>query len=375
MKFLSSLKRTVLTIALCVAPFCAIAQDSQETRQAAADRYLKAVPVSKMISDMIGEIAQQLPESQRAEFTTRMKAVMRADAIERIARESIVKTFTTDEIIALADFYGSPNGASAMQKFGTYFAQVMPTIQEEIKQAVQRVQKPSVSAIKDCDVCPGLVSIPGGSFEMGANDCGEDAQPVHHVNVNSFLLGQTAVTYGQWKAVMGASSRSISQCGDECPVSQVSWEDAQMYVTKLSERTGKRYRLPSEAEWEYAARAGSTGRWSFGDDEDQLDRHAWFGFNSFGRTQIVGQKKANAFGLFDMYGNVWQWVQDVWHPSYHGAPTDGSAWMDGGDGELRVLRGGAWFDKPVSLQSAYRSWNTSVMHYYGAGLRVARDGG
>ena len=229
--------------------------------------------------------------------------------------------------------------------------------------------------VKDCDLCPPLVPIQAGSFDMGARDGDVDAMPAHRVNVRSFLLGQTEVTYGQWKALMGPGSRSISQCGDDCPVSQVSWEDAQIYVKKLSERTGRHYRLPSESEWEYAARAGGSGGWSFGDDEDQLDRHAWFWSNSFGRTQVVGQKQPNGFGLFDMYGNVWEWVQDVWHPNYDGAPTDGSAWMSGGDGALRVLRGGAWFDKPASLKASYRSWNTAVIHYYGAGLRVARDDG
>ena len=111
--------------------------------------------------------------------------------------------------------------------------------------------------IKDCDVCPELVEIPAGSFEMGSNDGNADEKPVHRVNVASFLLGKTEVTQGQWMALMGNNPSRFSQCGDDCPVEQVSWEDAQAYVRKLNERTGKRYRLPSEAAWEYAARAGT----------------------------------------------------------------------------------------------------------------------
>lgn len=236
------------------------------------------------------------------------------------------------------------------------------------------VERESTAAVvKDCDVCPQLVSIPAGSYEMGAVDGDADSLPVHRVKVSAFLLGSTEVTYGQWAAVMGRNSRSRSQCGDACPVYRVSWEDAQLYVKILSERTGKRYRLPSEAEWEFAGRAGDAGKWGFGSDEANLSWHAWYGANSLGRTQVVGAKKANAFGLYDMHGNVCEWVQDVWHDNYMGAPTDGSAWMSGGDEDRRVLRGGSWFDKPSSLRSAYRSWRTPTVHYYGAGVRVARD--
>ena len=227
--------------------------------------------------------------------------------------------------------------------------------------------------VKDCGECPQLVAIPAGRFEMGAVDGDADSLPVRTVRVSAFLLGRTEVTYGQWKAVMGTHSRSRSACSDVCPVLRVSWQDAQLYVKLLSERTGRRYRLPSEAEWEYAARAGGTGNWGLGSDDAYLDGVAWYGSNSLGRAHAVGSKEANAFGLYDMHGNVWEWVQDVWHDGYKGAPTDGSAWMSGGDQERRVLRGGSWYDKPMSLRSAYRSWNTPVIHHYGAGLRVARD--
>ena len=337
---------------------------------------------------------QQVIDSLPAKFLALMRSEFTWDKLKPQYVQLYRETFDQEEIDGLAAFYRSTAGQAFINKMPIVMQKSMaisqsqmqalfPKIKSAVDQAISEAklaknalgQLPTSQIVKDCDLCPGLVAIPGGSFEMGTNDGGDDAKPVHRVNVSGFLLGQTDVTYGQWKALMGSSSGSVSMCGDECPVSRVSWEDAQIYVKKLSERTGKKYRLPSEAEWEYAARAGGTGKWSFGDDESQLGRHAWYAVNSFGRTQAVGQKQANAFGLFDMYGNVWQWVQDVWHPSYGGAPADGAAWMSAGDGELRVLRGGAWFDKPASLQSSYRSWNTSVIHYYGAGLRVARNGG
>lgn len=232
---------------------------------------------------------------------------------------------------------------------------------------------PATRLVKDCSDCPQLVAIPAGSFEMGAVDGDADSVPVRTVKVSSFLLGRTEVTYGQWTAVMGTASGSNAQCVDVCPVFGVSWKDAQLYVKILSERTGKRYRLPSEAEWEFAARAGGAEKLELGSDEAYLDGIAWYGLNSLGRSHVVGTKKANAFGLYDIHGNVWEWVQDVWHDDYNGAPTDASAWMSGGDEERRVLRGGSWFDKPKSLRSTYRSWNTPIVKYYGAGLRVARD--
>jgi len=224
--------------------------------------------------------------------------------------------------------------------------------------------------IKDCADCPEMVLIPAGSFEMGSNE-NTDERPVHRVNVPSFLIGKTEVTQGQWKAVMGSNPSAFSQCGDDCPVDSVSWNDAQDFAQRLSQKTGKQYRLPSEAEWEYAARAGSSTKWSFGDSEHQLGDYAWFSANSQGKTQRVAQKRPNAFGLFDMHGNVWEWVQDCWHGDYSGTPTDGSAWTTGCSNNWRVLRGGSWYGSPASLRSADRLRDAPVIRG-GGGLRLAR---
>ena len=230
---------------------------------------------------------------------------------------------------------------------------------------------------KDCDVCPEMVVIPGGSFMMGSpvSELRRFAHegPQRRVAVGSFLLGRTEVTQGQWRAVMGSNPSNFSKCGDDCPVENVSWNDAQAYVKKLSERSGKAYRLPSEAEWEYAARANSTTRWSFGDDASRLDDHAWFRENSAVKSHPVAGKQANGFGLFDMHGNVWEWVQDCYdEKAYAGqAPNDGRAYEVAGC-STRVMRGGSWRSYPHGVRSAERHRFTPDLRNVDIGVRLAR---
>ncbi len=279
-------------------------------------------------------------------------------------------------------FAGSAGG-------GTAVASIVPEAVQapSPRPAAPAVQSPAVApppaaslqpgqVVQDCDVCPRLVVIPGGRFVMGspANEPGRfgDEGPQRTVEVGLFLLGETEVTQGQWKAVMGSNPSHFNDCGDDCPVERVSWNDAQEYVRKLSERTGKRYRLPSEAEWEYAARAGSVTAWSFGNEEGRLGEHGWFNGNSGSKTQRAGSRKANAWGLHDMHGNVLEWVQDVWHDDYAGGPTDGSAWMAGGDQARRVLRGGSWYGAPQGLRSAIRNGYTPASRSNVTGFRIAR---
>jgi formylglycine-generating enzyme required for sulfatase activity len=244
------------------------------------------------------------------------------------------------------------------------------SIQEE---AARLAWQPTGKVIKDCADCPEMLAMPAGSFDMGSGADGPATTelPLHQVKLPGFLLGRTEVTQGQWRAVIGNNPSRFKDCGDDCPVENISWDDAQQFATKLSQKTGKIYRLPTEAEWEYAARAGGKGRWSFGDDESQLGAHAWFSANSDGKTHPVGQKKASVIGLHDIHGNVWEWVQDVWHENYQGAPSDGSAWVNGGDQARRVLRGGAWNNNPRNLRSANRSLYAPVS-FVSTGMRIAR---
>ena len=235
--------------------------------------------------------------------------------------------------------------------------------------------------IKDCAECPEMVVVPAGSFVMGSNKS-SDEQPTHSVNLRSFLMGKTEVTQEQWEAVMGYNP--TTKKGLTLPMTQVTWDDIQRFIAKLNQKTGQKYRLPSEAEWEYAARAGTATEWSFGDDESRLGNYAWFARNSGGKAQAVGQKLPNAFGLFDMHGNVWEWTQDCQHNTYAGAPTDGSAWTTGCLNTLRVLRGGSWASSPSVLRSAYRGRSNPDGRFFtgqnlpsnpsdGDGFRLARD--
>jgi formylglycine-generating enzyme required for sulfatase activity len=227
-------------------------------------------------------------------------------------------------------------------------------------------------AIKDCADCPEMVVIPAGSFQMGSNG-DADEEPVHSVSVSSFALGKYELTQGQWKAVMGSNPSKFSNCGDNCPVEQVSWNDIQQYIQKLNAKSGQRYRLPSEAEWEYAARAGSMGKYSWGNGIGRNNANCdgcgsqWDNKS----TAPVGQFRPNAFGLYDMHGNVWEWVQDYFHDNYSGAPSDGSAWESGGEQKRRVLRGGSW-DYPADLRSAVRGGSSPGSRGINFGFRVAR---
>jgi formylglycine-generating enzyme required for sulfatase activity len=155
------------------------------------------------------------------------------------------------------------------------------------------------------------------------------------------------------------------------PAMNLSWEDAQTYVAWLARHTGKSYRLPSEAEWEYAARAGTATLYSFGDDAAALDDYAWNKANAGSTTHPVGEKKPNPFGLYDVHGNVWEWVEDRGHPSYDGAPADGAAWSEGVTADY-MMRGGDFFFEPSHLRSAQRYMLPSNFRNYSIGFRVVR---
>ena len=199
-----------------------------------------------------------------------------------------------------------------------------------------------------------MVVIPTGRFLMGS-PC-QNENPQHIVKVNSFAIGKYPVTQAQYQSVMGINP-SYFQGNPQYPVESVSWDDTQAFCQKLSQITSKTYRLPTEAEWEYACRAGTTTRYYFGDDANQLGDYAWYDGNSQKTTHPVGQKKPNAWGLYDMSGNVWEWCEDDWHDNYIGAPTDGSTWVLKNNNRFqsrKCLRGGSWFNLPIDCRSASR---------------------
>jgi formylglycine-generating enzyme required for sulfatase activity/TPR repeat protein len=242
------------------------------------------------------------------------------------------------------------------------------------EQEEEKAAKPG-SEFKDCsNGCPTMIIVPAGKFTMGSKT-GEG--PEHEVTIaKPFAIGKFEVTFAEWDIcvdVRACPKVSDNAWGrDQRPVISVNWDEARGYVTWLTRMTGREYRLLTEAEWEYAARAGSQTNYSFGENIFEVETHAWYSSNSKGRTQPVGAKKANTFGLYDMHGNVWEWVEDVWHESYEGAPLDSSAWVQRGDTSRHVVRGGSWASNFSSLRSAHREGDASGSRRSSLGFRVGR---
>ena len=239
-----------------------------------------------------------------------------------------------------------------------------------------------------------MVSIPGGTFRMGdlSGEGDDDELPVHTVTVPAFRMNKYEVTFDQWDACVADGGCGGYYPDDEGwgrgnrPVINVSWDDAQSFIDWLNDKTGGKFRLPTEAEWEYAARAGSTTKYHFGNSESQLCRYANHADDSTDysdrnkacsdsvgkRTAVVGRYLPNSYGLYDVHGNVWEWVEDCWNDSYVGAPSDGRAWTSG-DCDKRVRRGSAWSLKPRNVRSAIRSKSNHSTHGSLIGFRLAQD--
>lgn len=223
------------------------------------------------------------------------------------------------------------------------------------------VGKP-VSAQQPAVPTPQMIRISPGSFMMGGSG-DKDEAPIHEVRFTTpFAIARYETTFDEYDRFAQATGRSLPQDDEgwgrgSRPVINVSWEDAQAYAKWLSQTTGKRYRLPTEAEWEYAARSGGQDQtWAGTSDAGQLNQYAVFEAD---RPEPVGSKKPNGLSLYDMSGNVWEWVEDCWHENYNGAPANGSGWLAANSGKCsrRVLRGGSWFNLPENLLTSYRFWS------------------
>ena len=209
-----------------------------------------------------------------------------------------------------------------------------------------------------------MVAIPGGTFKMGSpkGEGNNYEKPQHEVTVQPFYMGKYPITQAQYQTVMGKNPSYFK--GDKRPVEKVSWNEAVEFCQRLSQQTGTEYRLPSEAEWEYAARAGTTTAYYFGDTmTKELANYAG------SETTVVGEYPPNAFGLYDMHGLVWEWCQDNWHYNYEKAPNDGKAWVSG-FGSTKVIRGGSWNFNPVFCRSASRDNDFRDVRLYVIGVRV-----
>jgi formylglycine-generating enzyme len=274
----------------------------------------------------------------------------------------------------------------------------------------------SVATFRDCPGCPEMVIVPAGHFDMGSPPSETDRESnegsLHRVTVAAFALGRTEITRGQFAAFVKATQyQAIDNCwtleggkfqersgrywrdlgfpqNDKHPAACISWNDANAYAKWLSRKTGKHYRLPSEAEWEYAARAKTVTARYWGNNPDEACKYAnvadktgqtsvgalsWSAHHcadGYAFTSPVGQFKANRFGLYDMLGNLWEWTEDSYHDSYSGAPNDGSVWQ--GDDAKRIIRGGSWNNGPTRVRAAKRGRDKPTTRFSDIGFRVAR---
>ncbi|MFN6569146.1 bifunctional serine/threonine-protein kinase/formylglycine-generating enzyme family protein [Dendronalium sp. ChiSLP03b] len=296
--------------------------------------------------------------------------------------ESTNKTPVTNEPLTQ-----TPTSSNSLQTF--QFETVTVDAQGRITNRPKREAKYFVEDLGN-SVTLEMVQIPGGTFTMGS-PAGEEKRypsegPQHLVKVPGFFMGKYEITQAQYQAIMGTNPSNFK--GEKRPVENVSWNDAVEFCKKLSQKTGKTYRLPSEAEWEYACRAGTTTPFYFGETittnlANYQGTDFTFGSTTYSgnyskgpkgqyrkETTEVGSFPPNAFGLYDMHGNVWEWCQDFYHKNYNGAPTDGSAWLNDNDNKARLLRGGCWLNSPDFCRSAYRVRLEADLRGYVFGFRV-----
>jgi len=342
---------------------------AQEKAAAEAERLRKAEEASKQAE------AKRLAEERAAAEAKRVaqeKAVAEAERLrkaEEISKQAEVRRLAEQNAVAAKPDIASPvapaETRSSRKEQMAYMAP-LPTIDQKGQ------------SFQDCADCPVLVRIPAGSFTMGQAKGDPSAAPQHSVTIRAFAIGQFPVTVAEWKACVTAGGCSftprMANADDRTPVHNVSWDDAQQYILWVSRSTGAKYRLPTEAEWEYAARAHTSTRYWWGDTVGPMQANCSnCGGNQDARTPLpVGSFKPNPFGLHDVHGGVAQWVADCWLPNYQGAPADASA-RDLKNCQKRVLRGGSFrTDREAIGASARGNYDASV-RYIAHGFRVARD--
>jgi formylglycine-generating enzyme required for sulfatase activity len=327
--------------------------------------------------------------------------------------------FESAQLVAVPELQAIPFTAARfaqeeLQRIGFQTATLQPNLTPRffegeawaLHEPIQRDHLPfGATAERSDPLALTLVEIPGGTFQMGSPDepeRGEDEGPQHPVTLESFFMSQAPITQAQWRAVAQWQPKQAERwerelkpnpshfqhpgearllnneaSTDAHPVEKVSWDDAREFCSRLSQRTGRTYSLPSEAQWEYACRAGTSTPFAFGEtitpELANYDGNYTYGEGRKGefreQTTPVGMFPANAWGLQDMHGNVWEWCLDHWHESYEGAPEDGSAWLSEQGGE-RLLRGGSWGNDPGYCRSAYRGHFRPGSADYGLGFRV-----
>lgn len=256
----------------------------------------------------------------------------------------------------------------------TALAETLPEITfEAFIENNKKIRPETRKARQLTEILPGgvkleLIYIPGGTFMMGTGDGDNDEKPVHPVVLKPFFVGKYLMTQAQWEAVMGNNPSYFK--GENHPIETITWHEAMECCTKLSQLTGQHYYLLSEAQWEYVCRAGTITKYSFGDII--APEFANYADGKINQTTAVGKYPANGFGLYDMHGNVSEWCEDVWHGNYNGAPSDGSAWISGGESNKHIIRGGSWLSGDQRLRCTYRNSNYIADRSYLIGFRIAR---
>jgi formylglycine-generating enzyme required for sulfatase activity len=332
--------------------------------------------------------AQEAWQAWQKEQAARQKeqAARQAKLNEMEKAFSAVEEFVTQDIAPELK-------VEACERFVKAFAEDNPysTRDEELRNMAQASIHFLQHTKTESDPITGmeLIWLPAGCFQMGSPDSeaghSADEGPVHEVCVEGFWIGKYEVTQAQWQKIMGSNpayfnSQKIGEGASNHPVESVSWDDAQEFIKKLNQmaqsvETPRRgvstFRLPTEAEWEYACRAGTQTAYSFGDDAARLGDYAWYTSNSESRTHPVGQRKPNAFGLYDMHGNVWEWCQDIYtSDAYQTHQRQNPVVVSGGS--YRVLRGGSWDNVPGNVRSAFRSNLAPSFRYFSIGFRLVR---
>jgi formylglycine-generating enzyme required for sulfatase activity len=314
-------------------------------------------------ANTIRDYEAYLAEYPQGRFAALAKTRVKALIEEKLAQEeaalwkAVELTGKKEDLQAyLAKF---PEGRNAP----TASARLAAILKFEAETAVGRI-------FSDCPTCPELVILPPGAFDMGSSDGDQSEQPMRRVNIEKFAIGRFEVTQAQWKAIMGQNPSRFVGC-DECPVEMVSWDEARSFVLALSVKTGRDYRLPSEAEWEYACRAGGRDTYCGGKDATAV---AWVESNSGGffstKARETGKLQGNLFKIHDMSGNVWEWVDDCWNDNHLGAPNDAKPRLDGDCGK-RVLRGGSRLDDASAVRATKRHRDVPAHRDFVVGLRVA----
>jgi len=353
----------------------------------------------------------------KASDGTLLKAYNLADAYLKDGQKDLARQYA-EKALAMIDSHKAPlsSWSDIEQRRGEIRSGVQDVLKKLATPAPATSERVPGAVFRDCPDCPEMVVVPAGKFTMGSSASEKswavsqgsnlasvaDESPQHVVSLRSFALGKYDVTRGEYAAFVSETGYPAGDgCGhdggkwnkqpgvnwknpgfdqtDRDPVVCVSWEAARAYVSWLNNKVRSRgltssdgpYRLPSEAEWEYAARAGTTTRFWWGDDDARAADRAWYKINSGGRTYPVGSKPASLFGLYDMAGNVWQWTEDCYAESYTNAPANGSA-SEGKTDCLRVDRGGSWFYPTWLLRSATRERNPPDYRDIMLGFRVAR---